>query len=208
MKQTFDKDVTIKKFLKEEVAPETAKKWIMSANATGAGTEAATVVNKIKNILGEDSPQMAALRQEVLYDVLQPLLSDTPNMQSFVNGYDKLFRQNKSFGDAIFPDSTQSLGELRNMVAAIQNNVGNVQRLDMDTIISRALFGHGIAKAGLKVSLAGQAIRMIRGADGRMRSNQIMADLLGYDPRAPLIPIEFAERMGVMETVRDSNNGL
>ena len=50
------------------------------------------------------------------------------------------------------------------------------------------LFGHAIAKAALRVSLASKAIELMRRTVGESDKRIMMRDLLGYDPNVPLVP--------------------
>lgn len=203
-KETFSDDKTIKNLWDKKATPETVKKWIFGTNSLpGGSTEASAVVNKLKDILGEDSTQFQALRQEVLFDLAEPLMGRQPNLQLFVENYDKFTRNSKGLADALFPESLTAIKELRNMAAATNNARSSGINLDIDESISRMVFGHGIAIAALKVSVAANAIRLMRGSTGRTKQGQIMSDLVGYDIGAPLIPVEFAERMSILDTIKD-----
>ena len=187
--QTFKADKTINNMIKQEATPEQMSNWIFGASSVGAKSQSGQVVKRLKDILGEDSQQFNALRQEVVYDVMKPLLVEKPNFRQFVNRYNQFVSRNPTLAKELFPDSYDDLRILKRQSEALLKSGGEKINFDLNTAASRALFGHGIAKAGLRVQLARQGIsilrRMAEGSDQR----RIMSDIVGYDIGAPLIPI-------------------
>jgi hypothetical protein len=175
--------------IKQEATPEQMSNWIFGASSVGAKSQSGQVVKRLKDILGEDSQQFNALRQEVVYDVMKPLLVEKPNFRQFVNRYNQFVSRNPTLAKELFPDSYDDLRILKRQSEALLKSGGEKINFDLNTAASRALFGHGIAKAGLRVQLARQGIsilrRMAEGSDQR----RIMSDIVGYDIGAPLIPI-------------------
>lgn len=199
-KDTFDENATVRRLHEQEATPEQVKQWIFGSGAVGAKKESGLVVEKIGEIVGRDSPEFNALRQEVLFDVLEPLLRETPSFNQFAKRYDRFRRNNPTLESQLIPDSEQALGELRNLAAAVERGETPTVSIDLSRGVAVAMFGHGIARQGFKVSLARQAIDAMTGRSNKTRQRQIMADMLGYDPSMPLIPVAPALAGGVVQT--------
>jgi len=199
-KETFSDNKVIRQLAEQEATPEMVRRWIFGASSVGARAEAGAVVGRIKSIVGEDSPQFVALRQDALFDIMEPLLREEPNFPAFARNYDKFVKRNPTLNKELFPDSISDLDKLRGFSAAIENNRASGFRINVDQSISRALFGHGIAKAGLKVSIMGQVIGLIKRAAGRSDKQRLMSELLGYDVTTPTIPFAPVAAISTIET--------
>lgn len=188
-KQQFDENRVISQLARKDATPEEMRNWVFGASTTGAKKQAADTVRRLKEIVGEDSPQIAALRQDALIDVMEPLFREQPNLKQFANNYDRLIRTNKSLANELFPESQQkALKSLRSFAQAAQKRAPDARMVDLNRMAGVALVGHGIARAALRVRLAQNAFRLLRGAGDKSARRQIMGDILGYDPYAPLIP--------------------
>jgi hypothetical protein len=49
------------------------------------------------------------------------------------------------------------------------------------------MFGHQISQAGLRVRVATAMIKILRGT-GESERRAILSDMLGYNPKVPLVP--------------------
>lgn len=207
-KKTFDENRTIAQMARRDVTPEEMRQWIFGASTVGAKKQAGDTVRRVKEIVGEDSPQMAALRQDALLDVMEPLMRETPNLKGFVSNYDRFVRNNPSLVKELFPESQGRLKSLRQFASAAQKRAPDPVLVDLNRIAATTLFGHGIAQAGLKVRLARNAFNMLRRAGDKSTRKQIMGDVLGYDPFAPLLPKTPAVVGGVTQAgIQASENG-
>lgn len=187
-RERFSANKVIRQLAEQSTDPEQIKKWILNSSATGASAEAGLVVGRLKSILGEDSPQFTSLRQEIMFDLVEPLLSETPNIPQFILRHDRWMRDHPSLAAQVFPESTNALTDLRNMVKAVSSARGIEFDIDLSRAASRFLFGNELAKNATTIGVATQAIRSMRNlAMEPSRQRQIMADILGYDPYAPII---------------------
>lgn len=187
-KARFKDDKLIRKFAEEEATPETMRRWVFGASSVGAKAEASAAVRSIGGIVGKDSPQFAALRQDALFDIMEPLLREKPSLQGFARNYDRLVRTNPSLVKELFPESGKGLRDLRVAAAAIERRSPDVSMVDINRMGAVAMFGHGISKAAMKVSLASAAITRMRKAGSASEKRKIMGEVLGYDPDAPILP--------------------
>lgn len=187
-RERFSANKVIRQLAEQSTDPEQIKKWILNSSATGASAEAGMVVGRLRSILGEDSPQFNALRQEIMFDLVEPLLSEAPNIPQFILRHDKWMRDHPSLAAQVFPESTNALTDLRNMVKGVSSARGIEFDIDLSRTASRFLFGNALAKNATTIGVTTQAIRSMRNlAMEPSRQRQIMADILGYDPYAPII---------------------
>jgi len=199
-KRTFSDNKTIKQLAEQNATPEEIRNWIFGASAIGAKKQAGDVVGRLKGILGEDSTQFASLRQDALFDITEPLLRETPNFKTFANNYDKFVKNNPTLATQLFPDSVSNLDKLRSFAAAVDRGTSKGMKFDLTQALARTIWGHGIAKGAVRVSLGAQAIGLMRRAVGKSPKQRIMADVLGYNPVTPLIPLSPVVIGGVIET--------
>ena len=164
--------------------------WIFGASAVGAKKQSAAVVAKLKQILGKDSPEFSAIRQEAVFDVVEPLLRDTPDFKAFGKNYERMARSNPTLLKELFEDSRPAMETLYKHSQALQKSAGAKINFDLNQALSQAAFGHSIARAGLKVRLAKTAIALIRRSVEGSDKRRVMSELLGYDVGATAIPPE------------------
>jgi hypothetical protein len=187
-KDRFSANKVIRQLSEQTTTPEQVKKWILNSNATGANAEASLVVGRLKEILGEDSPQFNSLRQEIMFDLVEPLLSETPNIPQFITRHDRWMRDHSSLAGEIFPESVNALTDLRNMVKGVSGARGIEFDIDLSRTASRFLFGNALAKNATTIGVTTQVIRSMRNlVTEPSKQRQIMADILGYDPYAPIL---------------------
>ncbi len=205
-RRRFSKDKVISRFVENESNPDQMRSWVFGASAVGAKKEAANVVKSIKNIVGEDSPQFTALRQDALLDVMEPLIREEPNVQQFVRNYDRMVRNNPAVVRELLPETSRgALKSLRNVASAVGKREPTVkQKMDLSNMGAVALFGHGISRAGLKVRTARDVFRAMVGRPVSAK-RETMASLLGYDPYAPVLPKAPIAISGGVQTLQDAD---
>lgn len=202
-KKAFSDDKVIAKLTEQQVAPEQVKSWIMGTNAVGAKTQAADVVNSIADIIGRDSPQFSAIRQEVLFDVLQPIMKPevTPaDLKAYVRNYDKFVRNNKSLADSVFPESIGALKDLRDLALGATNVFSPKFQLNFSKTAARGLWGNVLAKSAVRIGLLAQVFSFM-GTAGTTRARQISARILGYNLRAPVLPVRPLMAIGAFQAL-------
>ena len=185
-KVKFDDNKIIRSIVNDELTPEQVKNVIIGGGKVKAGS--ATVVKRIKNILGEDHPAIDGLRQEMLLPIVQPLFEAKPNFRQFTKNVNDLIINNNSMVKELSPKSLKPLLDLDKIAkAAIRTGAAPGFEIDMAEAMSRVLFGHQIAKAALKVSLATKLIKVMQGT-GKSERRALLAELTGIDPSKALIP--------------------
>jgi len=201
-KQDFSDIKVIDNMVKLEATPESVKNWVFGASAVGGKKEAGAVVAKLNEILGKNSKAMEALRAEAVFDVLQPLLRESPNLVSFVNKYDTFIKNNPTLIKELFGDGNATdLRKFRSFAAASARNRPTLDPLDIDALAARLTVGHDIAKSAAKVSLLGRAFRALRKGISHSQQRKIMSDVLGYDPEKSLISLKGSLGMAGVQAV-------
>lgn len=183
----FNADRTITKLIDMEASPEEIKRWVMGASGVNANKQMQATVTRMKEILGRDHPAIEGVRQDFLFDVLEPLMLDEPNLQKFVNNVDNVVRRQSHVLKAldITPDQ---LMPLRNLAKTSMNNPpSQVVKIisDAGLFISRFTVGHQIAKKAMKVSMMANLWRRISG-QGRATQKQVLADFAGAQFGGPV----------------------
>lgn len=183
----FNNDKLIRKFVNDSATPEEIKGWIFGASSVGARPQASHAVRAIKNIVGKDSPEFMALRQEALFDIMEPLLRKEPSLPEFARNYDRFVKTNPSLAKELFPDSESALRDLRVAAESVEKVSPAPTRIDIDRMSSVALVGRSIARGGAEVNVVAKIIKAIRGAHSKSRQRKIMAELMGYDITSPVL---------------------
>lgn len=196
-KARFFEDKVIRKMWQQEATPEELRKWVFGATITGAKKEAGATIGRIKQLIGEDSPEFRALRQDALLELMQPLLRETPDFVAFAKNYDALLLRNASLAKQLFPESETALKALRDFAAVSESVTPALKNQRIARMGAVAMFGHGIARAALRVRLAEAAFDILRKIPQESRRRQAMAEILGYDAGKPV----FQARAAVIPAV-------
>jgi cytochrome c556 len=187
-RETFNDNRVIRQLAQQQATPEEVRNWIFGANAVGAKAQSGEVVRRLKRVLGEDSPEFTALRQEATFDIVEPLLRETPNARQFINNYDKFARNNPTLARELLGGNYPALQQLRDIVKGVDESMPPALRTRLNDVIARSAFGHNLSRRGMIVRTATDALDLMRRAVGTSRKRQIMSQVLGYDPMQPLVP--------------------
>jgi len=170
--------------MNKNATPETLLKWLLGATKTGAKTEAATIVNRVKGLLGKDHPTIRGIQQDFLFEVASPLLQDIPNFRGFINNWTTMVRNN--------PSLVKSLGLKMTDMAALVKFARTAEKvhapvpftiLGQDAVSAAARYGagHGIAKAGVRVKVISNILKLLLGKT-KVKQKAILYDLAGVKP--------------------------
>lgn len=204
-KKNFSEDRFIKKMIEEDAMPEQYRRWFVGANAMGASPQVGSTLKRLKKILGDDSPQIDAIRADLLHDVARPIFEGIggnparPDFQGFIKNYDRMIGKNPSMVKALDLDMADMKG-LRDLAKAELAVRGRrVMNLDLSTGIARFVFGHKIARAAMRVTMARGLIDMMF-QTGKTGRRSILAHAIGQPDilRTPLIPRSGAFAGGVI----------
>jgi hypothetical protein len=118
-KQNFSASDAVQKIVDKDLTPEQVKNLILGTGEVVGRAEAGSIVQKMNNIFGNDSPQMEALRKEVIFGITMPLLSDTPDIQGFIQRVDNLKRKSPTLVSELFQgDALRNLENLQGIARA------------------------------------------------------------------------------------------
>ncbi len=183
--EDFKDNKVVRQLWEQAADPDEIKNWIFGASAVGARREAASVVRLIGDLVGRESPAFTALRQEAIFDITKPLMSETPNLERFIRNYDNFVRERPALAKELFPDSVTALGNLRDIASANINVTNPVSRLKFRESFAQAMFGHEIQQATVRKNLALTAIDLMIRAVSPSRQRQIMGEILGVRSAGP-----------------------
>jgi hypothetical protein len=145
-----------------------------------ARPQAAALVNRMKDVLGENHPAMVVTRNAVLRDVLMPVLEDKANYARLVDNIDKLLLNNKSLVDSLDLPVAE-LRRLRRASHAAQYVVNmSPEKFSAEYVtgvISSVAVGHSIARKGAMVRTARKLLNRWLGV-GLMSRKEIAKHLL------------------------------
>lgn len=191
-KGTFDATKALQQMaVNKKATVVEVKRFILGANSTNKAN-AATTVDALKKIFGENSPEMDAIRREVAFDMVQPLMGSKPNIEQFITRYERFNRNNRPLWNSL--GMGENLGGLDDLykVALANRKInpfgpGGLSLPPFSRFVAVALYGHQIARASIKVSTTRAIVDAIRGRGNQAK--QIMHELSNYDPSKPFIPV-------------------
>lgn len=205
----WDSDRVMQKLREEDVTPREVKQMILGMNSINAPGPAVRTVNKLKEIFGEDSPEMRAIRSEMAFDVVRPLFNDRPNFDAFIRNYDNLIKNNGRLARDVFgEDALNEIEQIRRITGSIRENTSSGLGIDPTATAVRMLFGNTLSKNNARIRTAIALIKQTgqRAFSGSERQ-QIISGVLGYDISKPLFSFTSnVAPLGVSQTATEENN--
>lgn len=197
LRETFDENRVIRDIARQNATPEEMRQWVFGSSLVGAKKQAGNTVKRLKEIVGEDSPQFRGLRDDATLDLIDPLLQDTPNLKGFARNYDRLIKNNKTVANELFkPEQLQFFERLRNHARANARRGEGGTKTPVDQMAIPWLIGHGIAKGAARIRLARTITDRLRESSNK---RAYLGEVFGYDPFQPIIPASSAQALGVTQ---------
>lgn len=182
-------DITMRNMLDLDATPAEISKWIRGKSLMGPKDDAPRLIRRMKELLGPNHPSIVSLRDDLLFDLVAPLLEVPPKYGNFSNTYTQFIRKNPDLMRELNIDSQQM--RVLQEFSRIQANLPPKNALAARRFISDALarfgWGHGIAKAGMKVSIVGRIIRKLVGVDV-VKAKEMLAIATGTLHGKPIMP--------------------
>lgn len=178
--------------------PEDFRKYIFGLAQVGAKTESAQVIAKLKDIFGENSPQLNAIRAEFLMNALEPLRGPTPNLQKFVDYVENINKNNRSLVEELSPFAATGLDELARVARAAINagDPASVQ-FSIPKLLARFTIGHQIARKGALVATSAAILEAMFGKSPRAVRREMLNELIGIQMNEPLFKPNTMELQGL-----------
>lgn len=187
--QWFNDTKVISDLIRKDTTPEQFSQWLIGASAVGAKKEAAQVLRKMKQLLGEDHPAIDAVRADFIYEITEPLLQMEPNYRQFANNYDKVLRKNKSLADELGLQQSD-VDKLADFAAAARQMPASGHFYSVREVIqtvSRLGVGHSVAKGAARVTFATKVLNYV-GRVEAVSKQQIIDAVASVRIDEPLIP--------------------
>ena len=217
-KQKFSASDAVQKIVDKDLTPEQVKNLILGTGEVVGKAEAGSIVQKMNSIFGNDSPQMEALRKEVIFGVTIPLLSDTPDIQGFIKRVDQLKRRSPTLVNELFQgEALQNLENLQGLARAqlrVLERTGaegvsaaRIPSLSRILALNLAPGNTGLAKgqAGIAVAKAilEPVTRKLKQAVGRPDvERQIMSEFYGVNMNRPFMGLQNFPTIGATQATR------
>lgn len=184
----------------QKANPEDIRKYIFGLSHTGAKTEAAQVVQALKGVFGENSPQVNAVRMEFLADVLKPI-RDKEGMEGikdFLAYYKKINEDNPTLVKELSPFAANGLDDLAR-VARAAVNAGDPSKftLSIPKMLARFAVGHQIARKGALVGASAGILEAVFGRSPAKVRRDMLNELIGMDTAQPLFAPNTVELQGL-----------
>jgi len=180
-KENFYEDKAIANLIAKDSTPERYREWLMGATTMNARKEASQTINRMKEILGENHPAIQGIRQDFIFEIVEPLIKVEPNFRQFIRNYDTMVRRNPELVKALNlkADDLADLNHFATLQSRLPPNEFIPALKDIRSTIARLLVGHQIAKAQVRVQWTANVMHALFGFDrvGKKRMAYEMAGL-------------------------------
>ncbi len=182
-------DKRLRTMVKNRATPEEWHRYIVGT-AKAKLPQAARIIRRLKDHLGEGHPAIKAIRQDVMFDVMWPLLKDRPNINQFIDNVDVITKQNKSLYKELGLDQTD-MNTMKNLTKLVRDlppegRLAALANLNVVKNVARLWVGHDIAKSAVKVNLFGTFLGILTGKS-RISKKSLMNDFVGMTYGEPAI---------------------
>jgi len=217
-KQKFSASDAVQKIVDKDLTPEQVKNLILGTGEVVGRAEAGSIVKKMNGIFGNDSPQMEALRKEVIFGVITPLLDDNPNIQGFIDRVDNVKRKSPTLINELFQG--EALQNLENLQKLARAQLKVAERAGIEKVskarapsLSR-LIAINVAPGNQQLAKGAAAQALIRSwfqpltqklkqAAGRPDvERQIMSEFYGVNMNRPLMGLQNFPTIGATQATR------
>lgn len=204
-KATFKDDKLIRDLVMNDATEKQLLGSLLGIGEMGMHKNAASIYKRLQHILGKDAPSLNNMRTSVISDIYAPLLADPPKFSLFINRLENKFKRgNKELIEAMDIDMNEldimaRAAKAANAVQGVSKGT-NVDKSFIAKSIGRLMFGHQIAKAGVRVNLANLFIEQLMGAH-KMTDRAILKHLMDVDARmaqSPFLPPDHPKFADVM----------
>lgn len=217
-KQKFSASDAVQKIVDKDLTPEQVKNLILGTGEVVGRAEAGSIVQKMNAIFGNDSPQMEALRKEVIFGVITPLLDDNPNIQGFIDRVDNVKRKSPTLINELFQG--EALQNLENLQRLARAQLKVAERAGIEKVskarapsLSR-LIAINVAPGNQQLAKGAAAQALIRSwfqpltqklkqAAGRPDvERQIMSEFYGVNMNRPFMGLQNFPTIGATQATR------
>jgi hypothetical protein len=174
----FTADKTIRQFIDAENTPAQLSKWLLGSNAAKANANASKVINRMKEVLGPDHAAIKGIKMEITTDLMAPLLQQKPNFKTFIQRIDDFVKAHKGQGGMIetLGFDMADINAMRGFALAATRLPAPMSWMSVNGFVknaSRMIWGHGIAKAGVKVNIGSNVLGLV-GRTDKLSSKQML----------------------------------
>lgn len=177
----------ISKLLENNATPEEIRGFIFGANATVGKAYSGNVIEALNKILGADAPVLQKVRQDVIFDVVKPLMDENlsmgelgPAINQFLQNYNKAKLANPTLFEKLMPYENTGLDQLYRVAQTVKRldltNSPYTTRPDLVRVPIRLMFGNSLAANNAHINLMTYIIKSA-GTLWKSPKSQMMKDL-------------------------------
>jgi hypothetical protein len=192
----FTKDKVINNLLSDnQLNPGEVRAYIFGDSSIIGNKHAASVVNRMNAILGPNSPEMQALRQDMLFDIVEPLMTtkvSADTLGQFITNYERTVRKNPDLVQALNPFGMTELGTAYRVAKALDDLglADNVlaSRFDPLKTLTRILLPNTqrLAHGQAKLNVLDRGVRIVANTV-KPNKRRVYHELFGRDSEAPML---------------------
>lgn len=217
-KRKFNSSDVVQTIIDRDLTPEQVKNLILGTGEVVGKAEAGASVRKLNDIFGNNSPQMEALRKEIIFNLSTPLLLENMNVAKFVENVNTLQRRNPTLIKELFQG--EALTNLQNLQGLARAQLKVAERAGLEKVskarapsLSRAL-ALVVAPGNQQLAKGAAAQQLLRSwfqpltqkmgqAVGRPDvERQIMSEFYGVDMNRPFMGLGNFPTIGAIQATR------
>tara|TARA_R110002072_G_scaffold210284_1_gene367903 strand:+ start:1258 stop:3516 length:2259 start_codon:yes stop_codon:yes gene_type:complete len=217
-KRKFNSSDVVQTIIDRDLTPEQVKNLILGTGKVVGKAEAGASVRKLNDIFGNNSPQMEALRKEIIFNLSTPLLLEDMNVAAFIENVNTLKRNNPTLITELFQG--EALKNLQNLQDLARAQLRVAERAGVEKV-SRArapslsrLIAINIAPGNQQLAKGAAAQQLVRSwfqpltqkmqqAVGRPDvERQIMSEFYGVDMNRPFMGLGNFPTVGAIQATR------
>lgn len=217
-KRKFNSSDVVQTIIDRDLTPEQVKNLILGTGEVVGKAEAGATVRKLNDIFGNNSPQMEALRKEIVFNLSIPLLKETPNVAQFIENVNTLQRKNPTLITELFQG--EALKNLQNLQGLARAQLKVAERAGIEKVskarapsLSRLIalniapgnqqLAKGAAAQQVTRSLLQPITQKLQQAAGRPDvERQIMSEFYGVDMNRPFMGLQNFPTIGAIQATR------
>lgn len=217
-KRKFNSSDVVQTIIDRDLTPEQVKNLILGTGEVVGKAEAGATVRKLNDIFGNNSPQMEALRKEIIFNLSTPLMLEDMNVAKFVENVNTLQRRNPTLIKELFQG--EALTNLQNLQSLARAQLEIAERAGLEKVskarapsLSRAL-ALAVAPGNQQLAKGHAAQQLLRSwfqpltqkmgqAVGRPDvERQIMSEFYGVDMNRPFMGLGNFPTIGAIQATR------
>lgn len=148
----------IQKMLVEDVTPEEAINYVFGKSRLGSSPDSVRIVKRIKQIVGEDGPEIAALKEAAWLKLTKDVGKENFSPTKYKNELNRVFEENNSLMQELF--SKSEMAEMRRFRDAVMKTVTpeSLKNPSKTAYTAKRLIREWIGRIGTMLTFSGNPV--------------------------------------------------